>query len=201
MQFAPPNEIPTQRLVLRRWRTADASLLKATIDDNLAHLQEWMPWALAEPSPIERIEERLVLFEQQFDNGAEWLYGIRSRADDALLGGTGLHPRIGPDGLEIGYWLRANATGKGYATEAARALTEVALGQPGIERVQIRCDPRNVASAAIPRRLGFHHILTIENEQTPQGEPRDTMVWEITREDPGWRTAPPIRTLNDNVHR
>src|SRR6266850_2395383 len=179
MPFAPPNEIATQRLVLRRWRTTDAPLLKAAIDANLEHLQAWMPWALAEPSPLDVVEQRLALFEKQFDSGTEWLYGIRSRANDELLGGTGLHPRIGPEGLEIGYWLQASATGKGFATEAARALTEVALDQPGIERVQIRCDPHNVASAAIPKRLGYRHIVTIESEHlTPLGAKRDTMVWE-----------------------
>lgn len=184
MQLTLPSEIRTPRLVLRRWRTSDAALMKAAIDDNLPHLQAWMPWAQAEPSSLGVIEERIALFEQQFDTGTEWLYAIRSRSSDAVVGGTGLHPRIGPDGLEIGYWLRENATGQGYATEAARALTQVALDQPDIERVQIRCDPRNVASAAIPLRLGYRHIRTIENEAvTPNGTPRDTMVWEITRSD------------------
>ena len=41
---------------------------------------------------------------------------------------------------------------------------------------------RNVASAGIPRRLGFEHTLTIENETlAPDGSPRDTQVWEKRR--------------------
>jgi RimJ/RimL family protein N-acetyltransferase len=181
MQLAIPDEIPTRRLVLRRWRKPDAPLLKAAIDANLAHLQAWMPWAASEPSELEVIEQRIALFEEQFDSGTEWLFSIRSRATDEVLGATGLHPRIGPDGLEIGYWLRADAMGNGFATEAADALTRVALRQSGIARVQIRCDPKNVASAGIPRRLGYRHLHTIENETlTPSGATRDTMVWEIT---------------------
>jgi RimJ/RimL family protein N-acetyltransferase/GNAT superfamily N-acetyltransferase len=182
---AIPDEITTPRLLLRRWRKADAPQLKAAIDDNLAHLQRWMPWAMSEPSPIEVIEQRLAGFEAQFDRGVEWLFAIRSRETDRVIGGTGLHPRIGPDGLEIGYWLAADATGKGYATEAADALTRVALRQPGVERVQIRCDPKNVLSAGIPRRLGYDNVLTIENEMfAPTGSLRDTMVWEIRRRTP-----------------
>jgi RimJ/RimL family protein N-acetyltransferase/ribosomal protein S18 acetylase RimI-like enzyme len=174
-----PDEITTPRLVLTRRRVSDAAELKAVIDANLVHLQAWMPWAMAEPSPLQAIEERSLKFEADFDRGLEWGFAIRLRASGELVGGAGLHPRIGPDGLEIGYWLRSDATGKGYATEATDALTRVALRQPGVLRVEIRCDPNNVASAAIPRRLGFKHVLTIENETTtPSGSPRDTMVWE-----------------------
>jgi RimJ/RimL family protein N-acetyltransferase len=176
---AIPDEITTPRLLLTRRRVSDAAELKAVIDANLPHLQAWMPWAMAEPSPLEALEERSAKFETDFDRGLEWAFAIRLRATGEMLGGVGLHPRIGPNSLEIGYWLRADATGKGYATEATDALTRLALRQPGVERVEIRCDPKNVASAAIPRRLGFTHVLTIENETTtPSGAPRDTMVWE-----------------------
>ena len=65
------------------------------------------------------------------------------------------------DRIEIGYWLRADATGQGYATEAARAAVEVALSLPGISRLTIHCDERNAPSAAVPSRLGFHLASTI----------------------------------------
>lgn len=184
MRLALPAEVPTPRLVLRRWRKTDAAVLKATLDGNLAHLRTWLPWAMAEPSPLEAIEERLDLFARQFDGGEQWLLAIWSRARDELLGGIGLHPRIGEGALEIGYWLQAGATGQGYITEAAEALTRLALQQPGIVRVQIRCDPENVASAAVPRRLGYRQLCTILNATIkPSGAPRDSMVWEITRDE------------------
>ena len=182
MHLALPREVSTPRLVLRRWDIADAPTLKIALDANLAHLQAWLPWAMAEPSPLEVLEDRLDLFARQFDAGDQWLFAIWSRSGGELLGGTGLHPRLGEDGLEIGYWLQASATGQGYMTEAAGALTKLALQQPGIVRVQIRCDPENVASAAVPRRLGYRHLRTIPKATIkPSGEPRDSMVWEITR--------------------
>ena len=174
-----PKTIDTPRLTLRRWRAADAPALKATLDSSLTHLQRWMPWAMAEPSPLEAVQQRIAKFESQFDGGLEWLFAIRSRDTGEVLGGTGLHPRIGPHGLEIGYWLAESATGRGYATEAAEALTRVALEQPGVTHVQIRCDPGNLPSAAVPRRLGYRHVLTIENETfAPTGALRDTIVWQ-----------------------
>jgi RimJ/RimL family protein N-acetyltransferase len=182
MQVTLPVEIPTRRLVLRRWRKSDAAILKALLDANLSHLQAWLPWAMSEPSAVEMLEERLGLFAQQFDDGEQWLFAIWSGSAGRLLGGAGLHPRIGEGGLEMGYWLQADATGQGFMTEAADALTRLALQQPGIERVQIRCDPENIASAAVPRRLGYRHLRTIPNATVkPSGAPRDSMVWEITR--------------------
>ena len=174
-----PDEIVTPRLVLKRRRASDAPVLKALVDANLEHLRAWMPWAMKEPSTLEATRERLARFETLFDRGLEWPYGIWSRDTGAHLGAMGVHPRIGPEGLEIGYWLDQDATSHGYATEAADALTRVALEQPGVTHVQIRHDPRNIASAGIPRRLGFRHVLTIENETfAPDGSLRDTLVWE-----------------------
>ena len=57
-------------------------------------------------------------------------------------------------------------TGHGYITEAVAALTRVAFAFPDIDRLEIRCDPRNVPSAAIPRRIGYRHIATLEKNST-----------------------------------
>jgi len=62
--------------------------------------------------------------------------------------------------IEIGYWIRVDETGRGYASEAARAAFELASGLPHVSRLTIRCDERNVPSAAIPRRLGFRLAST-----------------------------------------
>ena len=177
----PPDQIRTERLLLRRWRPEDAPLLKDAIDSSLSHLQEWMPWAMGEPTLVEQIRERLTGFYTQFDRSEEWLYGIFTPDGSAVIGGTGLHKRIGPTGLEIGYWIRLSQVRLGYATEAAAAMTRVALSLPGIDHAEIRCDPLNAISAAIPRRLGYVHIETITEETAaPDGGPRGTMIWRIS---------------------
>jgi RimJ/RimL family protein N-acetyltransferase len=175
-----PDQITTSRLLLRPWREADAPVLKALIDANLEHLRTWMPWAMNEPSPIEAIAKRIELFAGHVREGSDFTLGIF--LGDEAIGGCGLHRRAGPDTLEIGYWIAAWHTRRGYATEAASALTSLAFRMPHIEHVQIRCDPVNTASAAVPRKLGFTHIETIKADTvTPKGEPRATMVWEISR--------------------
>jgi RimJ/RimL family protein N-acetyltransferase len=87
-----------------------------------------------------------------------------------------------PSALEIGYWIASAHCGHGYATEATAALTSAAFDIPGVDLVQIRCDPMNTVSAAIPRRLGFTHLETMHADTlTPSGAARDTMVWQMLR--------------------
>lgn len=178
-----PTRIETERLVLRSHSPSDAPALKAAIDANLEHLQAWMDWAVHEPSPLDVIEARIEKFRAAFATGPDWGYTIRLRGHEAIIGGTGMHARLGPNAIEIGYWLDAKHTGRGYATEATAALVAAAFARPTVKRVEIRCDPANAASAAVPRRLGFTYITTLEkNSKTPRGDPRDTMVFELTRE-------------------
>jgi RimJ/RimL family protein N-acetyltransferase len=196
MRLRLPERIATERLVLRCWRPADAPRLKDAIDSSLPHLRPWMPWALTEPTPLPQLAERLATFAADFAAGRAWFYGIFVAAEDEVFGGCGLHPRSVTtneradasaaeaciDRLEIGYWLRADATHRGYASEASRALLGAALSQPGIVAVEIRCDPENVGSAAVPRRLGFRLVRTIRDDPVgPDGQPRETMVWEHDR--------------------
>ena len=162
--------------------------MKIAIDASLAHLQAWMPWAVAEPTPLPDLEARLAGFLEDFDAGRQWLYGLFSLETGEVLGGVGLEPlgsTGGADRVELGYWLRADATGRGLATEAAAAAFGLAATLPGVRRVEIHCDPRNAPSAGVPRRLGFRHVRTDRgNRVTPEGTPRDTMVWERTLDRP-----------------
>jgi RimJ/RimL family protein N-acetyltransferase len=54
----------------------------------------------------------------------------------------------------MGWWLRAGATGHGYATEAVRRLSELAFDS-GAERVEAHTDPDNASSRALAERAGF----------------------------------------------
>jgi RimJ/RimL family protein N-acetyltransferase len=151
----PAYRIVTPRLVIRCWDPRDAPLLKEAIDASLEHLRPWMPWARHEPQTLAEKVELLREFRGQFDLGADTIYAIFDASEERVLGGTGLHPRIGPDGLEIGYWIRADSVGRGIATESTAALTRVAFEVADVDRVEIHCAAQNHASAAIPRKLGY----------------------------------------------
>ena len=120
-----------------------------------------MPWAADEPKPVEEKAELLRFFRGRFDLGEDFVYGIFARDESEVVGGTGLHTRVGAAALEIGYWIRASQVRKGYAREVAAALTRVAFRVCGVDRVEIRVDPGNAASLRVPRVLGFAEEATL----------------------------------------
>src|SRR5207237_10543833 len=95
--------------------------------------------------------------------------------------GIGLHTRRGTGVLEIGYWVHREWTRRGIASAAAGALTTTAFGLHGIERVEIRCDATNAASAGVPQRLGFALESTVFRPADAPGETGREMVWVATR--------------------
>jgi len=180
-----PYRIETKRLVIRRYERRDAPLLKEAIDSSLDHLQPWMPWALGEPQTLEQKEELIEAFRAGFAAGENFTYGIFAADETVLLGGTGLHPRVGPGGLEIGYWIRASATRQGLVTEATAALTRVGLEVCGADRIEIRIEPRNQASLGVPRKLGFLEEATLRRRlPSREGSPlRDVTIFTMFREE------------------
>lgn len=176
----PPYRIRTERLLLRCWNPSDAPLLKDAIDSSLENLGRWMPWAREEPTSVEEKAELLRGFRGRFDLGQDFVYGIFDLDDAEVVGGTGLHTRAGDDALEIGYWIRDSRVGHGFASEAAAALTRVAFEVCGVDRVEIRVDPANTTSLAIPRRLGFDEEGTLRRRLPggPEG-PSDLAIFSL----------------------
>jgi RimJ/RimL family protein N-acetyltransferase len=159
--------------VIRCWEPRDAPLLKEAVDSSLDHLRPWMPWAHEAPLPLPEVVELLRGFRGHFDLGQDFVYGILSTDESEALGGTGLHPRVGEEALEIGYWIRASRAGEGLGTEATAALTRVALEHCQAERVEIKVDPENAPSLAIPKKLGFVEEGTLRRRlHGPDGAPR-----------------------------
>ncbi len=178
--MGPAYRIETPRLVVRCWNPADAPLLQEAVDDSLEHLRPWMPWANDEETDLDSRIELLREFRGKFDLGEDFVYGIFDADESRVLGGTGLHARSGPDVREIGYWIHVDHVGQGLATESTAALTRVAFEVDGVWRVEIRCDPDNVRSAAVPAKLGFTHEATLRRAGLAEdGSPRDRMVWTL----------------------
>lgn len=187
----PLTPIYTHRLVLRCKTPADAPLLKDALDSSLDHLRPWMPWAHQEPSTLEELETRTARFAADFQEGRDFCYGIFNRDESEILGGTGLHPRAAADDMEIGYWLRSSAVGRGYVTESTAALTTVAFATWPLRTVTIICDPLNHASAAVAARLGFACQGTVPAREPRPGRTHD-LVWQTTRS--AWALRQPVRS-------
>lgn len=183
MLFMPAYRVVTPRLVLRCYNPSDAPLLAAAVTESLEHLLPWMPWAAAEPESLEIKVERLRRFRANFDLGNDFVFGIFPPQEERLLGGCGLHPRIGNNALEIGYWIHKDAINHGIATEVTAALSRVAFEVNRVERVEIHCAVENVRSASVPRKLGYTHEATLRERGSFNGRKADSMLWSLFAED------------------
>jgi RimJ/RimL family protein N-acetyltransferase len=193
-----PYRIETERLVIRCYEPRDAPLLKDAIDSSLEHLRAWMPWAESEPQTLEEKTDLLKSFRAQFDTNENFVYGIFSADESEVLGGTGLMPRIGPGGLEIGYWMRLSATRQGIVTESSAALTRVGFEICEADRIEIRIDPENEASLGVPRKLGFPEEATLRRRlpSKADGPLRDVTIFTMFREDFDPAIAPDLRAFD-----
>jgi RimJ/RimL family protein N-acetyltransferase len=167
-------ELPTVGAVLRRYERDDIDALYDAVEESREHLRPFMPWADESRGQFETFVADSV---EQWKGGADRNFLIVDAESAAPLGGCGLHARLGPDALEIGYWLRTGATGRGVVTAAARALTQAALGVHGVTRVEIHCDQANVRSAAVPRRLGYRLDRIEDDRVSAPGDLGRSMIW------------------------
>lgn len=175
----PAYRIETKRLVLRCWQPGDAPLLQEATAINKEHLLPFMPWAADEPQSVEQKVELIRKFRGLFDRGEDYVYGIFNKDETRALGGTGLHTRHGDQALEIGYWLDKDYVNQGFITEASAALTKVAFELYRIGRMEIHCAVENLASAAVPRKLGYVHEATRRRLAFAHGEKSDNMIWTL----------------------
>jgi len=184
----PPERVAAGPVLLRRLRADDAEAVARAVEASLEHLG---PWATLEASDTASQRAWIIEADGLWEAATDFIYAVlRARggakaaaavADGELIGTFGLHRRIGPFAIEMGYWIHAAYAGRGFGTAAARALTPVALALPDVHRVEIHCDVANAASAAIPRGLGYR--LDRIEQRGPQA-PAETgrhMVWVLER--------------------
>ena len=118
-----------------------------------------MPWAGAMPS-VDESEAHCRRQQARFLLREDFVFLMFVRGADGgegeLLGGTGLH-RIdwALRRFEIGYWRKTGCEGRGFVTEAVRALARLAFDTLDARRVEIRMDDNNERSWRVAERAGF----------------------------------------------
>jgi len=175
----PVYRIETNRLVVRCWDPKDAALIQEAVAASKEHLLPFMPWAANEPQTVEQKVEIMRRFRGLFDRGEDYVYGIFNKDESRAIGGTGLHTRLKDNALEIGYWLHKDFINQGLISESSAALTKVAFEIYHVDRMEIHCSVENLASAAVPRKLGYVHEATRRRLGWAHGHASDSMIWTL----------------------
>jgi ribosomal-protein-alanine N-acetyltransferase len=176
----PPELIATQRLVLRRPRPADAvAKYENGRDPEVARYADWVPHASLRDA-VAHVEGAALRWE----SGEEYSWVITVRPDDRAIGSVSCLVR--GHAVELGYVLYRDHWGRGYATEAAKAVLEWAATREGVFRVWATCDVENVASARVLEKIGMSREGVLRRwairPNLAPGVPRDALVYSWTRE-------------------
>jgi RimJ/RimL family protein N-acetyltransferase len=189
-----PYRIETGRLTLRCYEPADAPWFKEMVDESEASLNGHLWWYTGKS--LDETVERLQEFRSKFDTGEAYAYAVHE--GDRPVGGGVLHTRRGAFGLEVGYWVRTSALGRGIATETAAALVHVAFVVCEADRVEFHISTGNDASIAVVRRLGIQREAVLRRRWANRdGEPHfDQEIYTQFRADYDPAIVPPLRAFD-----
>jgi RimJ/RimL family protein N-acetyltransferase len=173
--------LETERLILRDWREADwPEFWRVT---NTPAVMRWLGGVASEEG---RAAARARLESYQWEHGHTF-WVVERREDGALLGFCGLkrsNQAGGPLGMmEVGWRLREDAWGRGYAREAAAATLDLAFDRFGADEVIALTVRGNAASWGLMLRLGMVRRPDLDFD-SPDFDPADPViiVHAITRD-------------------
>ena len=181
------NYLESERLVLCQFTAQDADLL-IELDSDPAVMRFLTGGEPSLPDEVVRDEviPSLLAAYERWD-GRFGLFAAYEKATGAFIGWFCLRPeRTGPlDEVELGYRLRQDAWGKGYATEPAAALVDKGFSELGVSTVWGDTMASNVSSQRVMEKVGMsvvELIPTPDDMQGVEGAERGGFRFEITRE-------------------
>jgi RimJ/RimL family protein N-acetyltransferase len=151
-----PSEINSTRLLLRPYRPGEGQLYVDIYRDNHAHLFEFKPRELRGMESAADAERHIQWLLRAWQDKEIFVFGVWVRATGGYVGEAYLaNPDWDVPSLELGYFVVAQQTGRGIATEAGAALVDMAFVHLGVARIDLQCTADNLASTRVAERLGF----------------------------------------------
>lgn len=177
----PEFRLETERLVLRDWREGDAARFFA--GTNTPAVMRWLGGVMDEAyqqALVDRVERCRAANGHCF-----WI--VERKQDGEVLGFCGLKRADAPGStvqgeMEVGWRLREDAWGRGYAKEAATASLDAAFDRFGADEVVALTVEGNTGSWGLMKRLGMRRRADLDYPDTRFEPPlRDTIVYSIDR--------------------
>ncbi len=178
--------LATERLLLRPYADSDFDALLAM--HSRPDVALWQYW-----EPRDAATVRAVLASKVGEAGlaadGDWMsFATVLAASGEVIGDCSVHLVSGEHRQgEIGYIFHPDHHGRGYATEAARALVDFAFREFGFHRVIGRLEVRNAASARVLERLGMRREAHLVENEFVKGEWQSEFVYAILEHE--WRAA------------
>ena len=178
------KRIETERLILDKWTTSEEDikgLYEYAKNPDVGPNAGWKPHD-SEAESREIIEEMFIPHD---------VWAIREKASGKVIGSIGLEPdkrRENVNSREMGYSLAKESWGKGYMTEAARAVIDYAFEELDLVVLAICTGPENNRSQRVIEKCGFKFEgIQRKGYHIYDGTDRDNLVYSMLREEWGER--------------
>lgn len=172
--------IVTPRLLLREYTADDLAAVRAYTAD--PRFREFHGPGEGEPGRVRALLELFMAWAAEAPRLNLQLAVTPRGAPGDVIGSAGLRRAGLPPGeAELGVELAASAWGRGYATEAARALLDMGFGAPEVRAVRASTVSGNARVAALVRRLGFARVRCAEGAEWMSARGWTEVEWRLER--------------------
>ncbi|WP_028775989.1 GNAT family N-acetyltransferase [Shimazuella kribbensis] len=166
---------------LRLMQQKDSPVIFQLVERSRPYLGKFLPWV----EHMKSLEDYKAVIQRwllQFAENKGFQSGIYFQGD--FIGMIGIHPIDWTAKMTaIGYWLDEKHQGKGIMTQCCQKVMHICFEEYELNRLEIRCDPENEKSRAIPKRLGFIQEGVLREVMNQNGEYRDSVVYGLLKQE------------------
>lgn len=180
----PACRLTDGSIMVRPWEAGDAPALYEAARESIATVGPWLSW-LDTLYALEDAERWVVDSRECWDRGAEYRFAIvASGAHGRLLGGAGINHLNAVHAIgNLGYWVRASATGGGIASRAARLVARFGLTTAALGRIEILTAVDNLASQRVAAKVGATFEGVLRDRLLVRGQHIPARLYSLVRQD------------------
>jgi ribosomal-protein-alanine N-acetyltransferase len=178
--FSDLPSIETDRLILRRLRADDDEAVYAYASD--PEVSRHVVWDTHRS--IEDSRSFIAINLELYAGGEVATWGIELKEIRTLIGTAGFgYWNIVHNRAEIGYAIARAFWGRGYVTEATRAMFDFGFRRMALNRIEARCEPDNLGSSRVMEKAGMTFEGVLRRQMFVKGEYKDLKMYSILREE------------------
>lgn len=169
----------TGAIDIRLYQASDAEHLCAAVRESVAEVSPWMGWC----HPQYSLDEALAWVTAQAELAEQRLaYEFAIWSEGRYMGGCGINQINAANRFaNLGYWVRASATGRAVAPAAVRLVAEFAFQETDLIRLEIVCASGNVHSQRVAEKAGAAREGVLRNRLLLPSGPSDAVMFSLLR--------------------
>jgi RimJ/RimL family protein N-acetyltransferase len=193
----PQPTLNTARLILRPFTLADAPDVQRHVSDRDIAA---MTLSIPHPYPDGGAAKWIATHAEKYAAGALAVFAIIESQSSALAGSIGLTADKGPGQgrAELGYWIAKTFWGRGYATEAGRAIIAFGFQSLGLNKIHAAVFTKNPASHRVIRKIGMQWEGRLREHDFKWGVYEDIDVYGVLAKE--WKGIPDSGSFQLQTH-